>query len=237
MASNLSSDAAPAPTYEPRFDRGAAITRSLIGYGVLVGPFYLAVGLIQAFVREGFDLRRHPLSLLANGPGGWVQTANFVLSGLMVIAAAVGFARTLAPTSRAVSWFLGGFGMSMLVAAVLRADPTDGFPAGTPVGPPKTISAMGMGHLIAGTLGFISLAISCFIAARALSRRGERSWARFSLFTGVAVLVGFFGGAFLGGGSGTTLGIWFSVVAGWAWLTTVSLHLYRGSPDPNCAPG
>ena len=56
---------------------------------MLGGPFYLAVGLIQALLRDGFDLARHPLSVLANGPGGWVQTANFVLTGLMVLAAAV----------------------------------------------------------------------------------------------------------------------------------------------------
>ncbi len=67
MASNVSPGAAQA--HEPGFDRGAAVTRSLLGYGVLVGPFYLAVGLIQAALRQGFDIKRHPLSVLANGPG------------------------------------------------------------------------------------------------------------------------------------------------------------------------
>jgi len=66
--------------------------------------------------------------VLANGPGGWVQTANFMITGPMVIAVAVGFRRALAPKSLAVSLFLGAFGASMLVAAVFRADPMDGFP-------------------------------------------------------------------------------------------------------------
>jgi hypothetical protein len=57
------------------------------------GPLFLMVGMIQASVRDGFDLTRHPLSVPANGPGGLVQTANFAVSGLMVIAAAVGFWR------------------------------------------------------------------------------------------------------------------------------------------------
>jgi hypothetical protein len=92
------------------------------------------LGLIQAFVREGFDFARHPLSLLANGPGGWVQTANFALTGLMVVAAAVGFKRVLGPRSLATSAFLGFFGVCMIVAAVFPADPMDGFPVGTPVG-------------------------------------------------------------------------------------------------------
>lgn len=221
---------------EAEFDRGAAVTRSLLGYGVLVGPFYLVVSLVQAFVRDGFDLMRHPLSLLANGPGGWVQTANFVLSGLMVIAAAVGFARVLGSGSRAATWFLGAFGASMLVAAVFPADPVDGFPVGTPEGYPTSISTAGFVHFIAGTLGFTSLAISCLAAARTLPRRGMPSLARFSLLCGVAVLLGFFGGAALAGGSAGILGIWFSVLVGWTWLAVMSLRLYRVAPDPNCAP-
>ena len=178
MASNASAGAAPGLTNASGVDRGAAVTRSLLGYGVLAGPFYLAVGLAQAFVRDGFVFSRHPLSVLANGPGGWVQTANFVITGLMVIAAAVGFARVLAPASRATSWWLGAFGASMIAAAVFRADPMDGFPAGTSVGPPTAMSVTGMMHFIVGTLGFTALGVSCFVAARAMSRRGMPRLAR-----------------------------------------------------------
>jgi hypothetical protein len=216
------------------FDRGAAVTRSLLGYGVLVGPFYLLAGLIQAFLRDGFDFRRHPLSLLANGPGGWVQTANFVLSGLMVLAAAAGLKRVLGPKARGASWFLGGFGASMIVAAVFPADPVDGFPVGTPVGPPASISSTGLIHFIAGTLGFISLALSCLLAARAMAGRNAPSMAGFSVVSGLAVLLGFFGGFLVPGLSAGILGIWFAVVVGWAWLAVMSLHLYRVAPDPNC---
>jgi hypothetical protein len=229
MEPNQSASVTPARPTRPPCDLGAAITRSLLGYGVLAGPIYLTVGLIQAFVREGFDLARHPLSLLANGSGGWIQTANFILSGLMVIAAAVGFKRVLGPKSFAVSALLGAFGTSMIVAAVFRADPMDGFPVGTPLGPPTSISTMGLAHFIAGALGFISLAVSCFFAARAMSHRNAQLMARLSAFTGLAILLGFFGGFLIPVG---TLGIWFAVVVGWAWLAVLSLHLYRVSPHP-----
>src|SRR4051794_18961677 len=125
-------------------------TQSLLRCGVWAGPFYLAVGLIQARFREGFDLGRHPLSVLANGPGGWIQTANFVITGLMVIAAAVGFSRVLGPKSRAATWFLGAFGAAMIMAAMCTADPIDGFPPGTPQGFPTSISTTGMLHFVAG---------------------------------------------------------------------------------------
>ena len=81
----------------------ARITRSLLGYGVIAGPFYVAVSLAQALVRDGFDLSRHEWSLLANGPGGWVQMLNLVLTGLMVVAAAIGFRRALGQ-GRAARW-------------------------------------------------------------------------------------------------------------------------------------
>lgn len=209
---------------ESEVGRGAAATRSLLRWGVLAGPFYLVVGLLQALLRDGFDLARHPLSLLANGPGGWIQTANFVLSGLMVLAAAVGFRRVLGPKSRGVTWFLGAYGLAMIAAAIFPADPVDGFPPGTPQGPPTSISTPGLIHFIAGALAFLFLTISCFFAARATWRRNLSSLAWLSLVAGLAVVLGFFGGMVLPMG---ILGIWFAVIVGWAWLAVMSLRLSR----------
>jgi len=213
-------------------NRSAAVTRSLLGYGMVAGPFYLAVGVIQGFVREGFDFSRHALSHLANGAGGWVQTLSFLLTGAMVIAAAVGTARVLGPGSRGIGRFLAAYGAGILVAGVFRADPVDGFPPGTPEGMPTTISTPGLVHFIAAALGFLSLAIACFVATRTMARRGERGLARLSLVTGIVVVLGFFGGPALG--SKGIVGIWIAVVAGWAWLAILSRHLYRVAPDTGC---
>jgi hypothetical protein len=59
-----------------------------------------------------------------------------------------------------------------------------------------------------------------------MARRKARVLTMFSLFSGLAVLLGFFGGIFSGVAAGV-LGIWFGVIVGWAWLSTLSLHLYR----------
>jgi hypothetical protein len=40
---------------------------------------------VQAVSRDGFDLRRHPLSQLATGDLGFVQITNFVLAGIGVL--------------------------------------------------------------------------------------------------------------------------------------------------------
>jgi len=217
---------------ESRITQGAA-ARSPLRYGVVVGPFYLALGLIQAWVRDGFDLSRHALSHLANGPGGWVQTANFALSGLMVVAAAAGFARALRPRGRAASWLLGAFGVSMIVAAAFPADPVDGFPVGTPDGMPTTVSTTGLVHFMAGGLGFLALAASCIATAFAVRRRGAApAVAWLSLLAGFAVIGGFVGPMVIPGVPGGVVGIWFAVVAGWTWLALMSVHLSRPA-DPS----
>jgi len=59
--------------------------------------------LLQAFTREGFDFRRHPISLLSNGDLGWVQITSFVVNGLLIVASAVGIRRALHP-GRGGTW-------------------------------------------------------------------------------------------------------------------------------------
>lgn len=196
--------------------------RGLLRCGVWAGPVYLVVGLAQALVRDGFDLARHPLSLLANGSGGWIQTANLLLTGVAVVAAAVGLGRVLGAKSRGVTWPLAGFGLGMVVAALFPADPMDGFPPGTPLGFPTSISTTGLVHFASGALGFTLLGISCLVAARVLSRRGLNPLARLSSSAGAAVLLGFYGGMVLPIG---VAGIWMAVIAGWSWLTALSLRL------------
>jgi hypothetical protein len=208
---------------EPAVDDRGAVTWFLLRWGVLAGPFYLTLGLTQALVRDGFDFGRHPLSVLANGPGGWVQTANFALTGLMVLAAAAGFARVLGPR-RAVTWFLGGYGLAMILAAMFPADPVDGFPPGTPEGFPTSISTTGLVHFIAGALAFACLGLSGFAAAWTMARRRVPALALLSLISGLVVVFGFFGGIVLPIG---ILGIWLAVVVGWTWLAVMSLRLNR----------
>jgi hypothetical protein len=197
-------------------------TRWLLRAGILAGPLYLAVGVIQGLVRDGFDFGRHPLSVLANGSFGWVQTANFLVTGLLVITAAAGFRRALGPNSRGVTWCLAGYGVAMIVAAAFPADPVDGFPPGTPEGFPTSISSTGLVHFAAGALAFSLLALSAFFAAWTMARQSLWSLAVLSLLSAVGVAGGFFGGLALPIG---VVGIWFAVVAGWAWLSIMSMRL------------
>src|SRR4051794_23401433 len=70
-------------------------TRSLLVCGIGAAPLWAAVSLIQAATREGYDLTRHPLSALSNGPLGWIQTTNFLVCGVLTVAGSVGLRRTM----------------------------------------------------------------------------------------------------------------------------------------------
>jgi hypothetical protein len=156
------------------------ITNSLLGYGVIAGPFYVVVSLAQALSRDGFRLDTHSWSLLANGPSGWIQIANFILTGLMTVAAAVGLHRALAP-GRGHVWaplLIGVYGLSLIGAGVFRADPAQGFPAGAPDVP--AVSWHGMLHFVVGGIGFLCLVVAAFILAGRFTADGFPRLAWFS---------------------------------------------------------
>ena len=205
------------------------VTRSLLAYGVIAGPFYVAVSLTQAAVRDGFDLTRHEWSLLANGTGGWIQITNLILTGFMVVAAAVGYRRAMASGvgRRSVPVLLATYGVSLVAAGAFRADPMGGFPAGTPDGPPVAPTLHGMLHIVAGAVGFLALIIATFVLARRFRREGRTGRAVGCIVTGVAFL-----GAFVGIASGTStpainLAFTGAVLLVWAWLCSTSAHLYK----------
>ncbi len=211
-------------------DREANITRSLLGYGVLAGPVYVAVSLAQACTRDGFDLARHEWSLLANGDLGWIQVANFVVTALMVFAFAVGLRRVLRPGFGAI-WaprLVAGYGVGLVAAAAFRADPAMGFPPGTPDGP-GVVTWHGVLHLAAAGVGFLCLVAACVILARRFAWAGRRGWAAYSAVTGTVFLAGF--GAVATGGGATWANLTFvaAILIMWVWVSATSVHLYRGT--------
>src|SRR6266542_138349 len=147
-------------------DPAARVTRSLLGYGVIAGPAYVLVSLLQAVTRDGFDLRRHAWSLLSNGHLGWIQVTNFVVTGLATVAFSIGLRRALR-SGRGGSWaprLIGVYGASLIGAGVFRADPALGFPPGTPPGVAE-VSWHGIAHFILGGIGFTCLVAACIVLA------------------------------------------------------------------------
>jgi len=212
---------APFPSVE--CSTGGRVTRSLLGWGVAAGPFYVGVSLTEALLRPGFDLARHSWSLMENGPLGWIHSAVLILSGLMVVAAAIGIGQAL--RIRTVSVLLVVFGAGQVGAGMFIADPADGFPVGTPAGPGE-FSWHGILHLACGGAGFVAFSTATIMLGVRFLRRGGRAWGAFSITTGVLFLAAFMGIA-SGGAGATVIAFIAAVVLAFTWLALFCLYLYR----------
>jgi len=204
-------------------DPATAVTRSMLGWGAVAGPFYITVSLAQALTRDGFDLSTHSWSLLENGSLGWIQSANLALTGAMVAAFAVGLAR--AGAGRWASRLLAVYGAGLVGAAVFTADPMAGFPAGTPAGTAGTPTWHGTAHLAAGGIGFLAMVSACLVLGRRFAREGRRGWALASRVTGLAFLAAFAG--ITTGSTAATLPFVAGVVLSFGWLAALAVDTYR----------
>lgn len=169
--------------------------RLLLGGGIAAGPLFLAAGLAQGLTREGFDFGRNALSQLSLGPLGWIQIGVFLLTGVLLIAGAVGVRHALrgAPGGVWAPRLIGVFGASFLVAGVFTADPGAGFPEGAPETAAPDMSLQGAVHMLGGMIGYLALCAALLVLARYFSGRGERRWALVCRLVPVAVLAGFAG--------------------------------------------
>src|SRR4029453_8412285 len=175
--------------------------RNLMFCGIVAGPLFIAASLIQAFTRTGFDLARHPISLLGLGSLGWVQIANFVVCGVLYVLGAIGLRAALRPSI----WgplFIGITGVGLIIAGVFTTDPGAGFPPGAPAGAPA-MSWHGALHEVGFLLSFVGAIGACLVFARRYAALGRRGWVVAAVSTVVAALV----------------------IAGWPDLNTLSVRL------------
>ncbi|WP_354642030.1 DUF998 domain-containing protein [Kitasatospora camelliae] len=202
-------------------------TRTLLTAGALAGPLFAALALGQAATREGFDLTRHPLSALSTGSLGWLQIANFLLSGALFTAGAVGLRRSLRGTPGG-TWaprLLLASGLGTIAAGLFTMDPAGGFPAGTPDGAPQTLSWHAAAHLAAGSLAFTALIAACYVLGRHYRRTGDRRRALLSRVAGTALLLG--NGWAMGGGPAGTLTLAVGALTAMLWASAAAAHHRR----------
>jgi hypothetical protein len=211
------------------------MTKTLLACGVLAGPLYMAVYLGQALTRPGFDITRHPASVLSNGDLGWIQVANFLVCGGLVMAAAIGMRRALR-TGRGRMWgpiLIGLVGLGMILAAIFTADPVDGFPPGTPLGPPTTITTIGLVHFVSSLVGFSGWIAATFVFARRYAALGRPGWAIFSTATGALLLLMFLGSALA---AVPVMGLVIAITLAWAWLSATSGKLLAEDTQGTTTP-
>mgnify|MGYP001367773844 CR=1 FL=1 len=207
------------------------VNLGLLQAGVLAGPLYILVGVLQMHFREGFDIRKHELSLMSIGPYGWLQIANFLLSGMMVIACGVGLRKVLRSV-KGGTWgpvLLCGYGLGLIGAGLFVADPAAGFPVGMPE--TNMISWHGLLHFVTGAIGFLCLIGSCIVFARRFLKQGSRGWAIYSVATGVLFFAAFAGIASGSKSEWLNLAFTVAVVLGWTWISLIAFRFSRNGGD------
>ena len=187
----------------------------------VAAPLWATVSLAQAALRDGFDLTRHPLSMLSTGSLGWLQIANFVVAGVLIVLGATGLRQALTSTWAPRLVLVNGVGM--IAAGLLPMDPADGFPAGTPAGVPQTMSWHSYGHMAAGSIAFISLIAACYVLGRHFARTGNRRDAVVSHVAGSALLLGDVWA--MAGGAAGSLTLAAGAITAMLWVALVAARL------------
>jgi len=226
---------------EPASARGrpARWARGLLYCGLAAGPVFVTIFLAEGAIREGYRPSRHPVSSLALGPRGQVQTANFAVTGTLVLAGAAGLRHAADPalSSRAGRALIGAAGAGLIAAAVFATDPVSGYPPGTP-GALTQPTRAGMIHNLAAVPVFLGLPAAAITCSRQSIRAGHRGFGLYCAATATTMLAttALAGAGFNQSPRLVNLAGLFqraSIVTGFGWLTTISARaLTRASAGP-----
>lgn len=173
--------------------RAPRLAATLLWAGVVAGVCMTVTSCLLAAVRPGFDIRRHPNSLLVLGDWGWVQTIDILVYGVLLVAFGVGVGWSAWPQRSGVVAAAGlvGYGLGAgLIVGLCPPEPAFGFPPGTSGGFPgyDALSTSARIHGIGGMIGFLAVTVACFAFARYFAGAGDHRWAALSALVGISVL-------------------------------------------------
>jgi hypothetical protein len=199
---------------------------------------FVFVFLADGATRAGYDPLRHPVSSLALGDSGWMQTANFLVAGVLTLAFAVGLRRVFEPPPKGFGWgplLVGVWAAGLLGAGVFVTDPVSGYPPGT-ADQLARHTWHGALHDLFSLPGFVALAAACFVYGRRFAAQDKRGWAIYSTASGVV-----FVGAFILASAGfaqteglvNLAGLFqrVAVTVGFGWLTLLAIRFLSSSPE------
>jgi heme A synthase len=212
----------------------SSTARSTLACGAVAGPLFATVGLAQACSRAGFDLNQHTLSLLSNGGLGWIQIANFIVSGALFVAATTGMRRVVT-SGRAATWgprLIAVFGAGTLAVGAFVPGPAYGFLPGTPDRKPASVSWHGVFHYTIASLAFLALIVACFVFASRFRNLGQRGGATCSALIGALLVIGV--GAISSGSPNATANLSFVTAAllGFLWVSALAARLRSEAEAP-----
>ena len=221
----------------PELMSSLTTTQKLLVCGAIAGPLFVLVFLVEGATRADYSALRHPVSSLAIGELGWMQTVNFLVTGPLVLAFAIGLRRALRPAL----WgplLVGLTGIGLIGAGVFTTDPINGYPPGTPFMPARTVR--GLLHVLFSAPVFLAWPIACFVFARLFFKLHKREWASFLMLSGVAIVAATIltglGINQVSPGLAALAGAFqrMSIIMSFLWTGLLAVHLLR-SPSEVCS--
>ncbi|MFZ0180504.1 MAG: DUF998 domain-containing protein [Candidatus Dormiibacterota bacterium] len=205
-----------------------------VAMGVVAGPLFASAFSAIGARTTGYDWRRHAVSSPANGRLGWMQRANFIVTGVLYVAAASGLATCPRRIVGARDPGIGrAAGLGLVGSGVFVTDPVRGFPpaatedqasdaarSATP-----QLTRTGMLHNVCALPIFLGIPVAGLIEAASFARSREYLWAGYSAGSSFGMIGGFvlFGAAFR---HSAHTGVFqrLSIAAGFGWLSALSLR-------------
>lgn len=202
------------------------VTKALLTCGAVLAPLFYVIVLLQMATRDGFDITRHAISSLSLGDMGWIQIANFIVTGVLAVLLAIGLRRVLRG-GKAGTWaplLIGVYGLGIMLAGVFPPDAALGFPPGAPEGMAETVSTSAALHSLGFFTAFSSLTATCFVVARRFFGDKERNWGMYSIVSGIASpLLVILGMTVFNSSAGICFALAGAV--GFGWLSAVAVRL------------
>ena len=155
-----------------------AWTRSLLACGVVGPALFVAAFLVDGASRSSYSQLRDYVSELSFGTGGWIQTANFIICGWLVLAFAAGLSRVSGNDvgSASAPALISMLGLGLIGAGTFGTDP---------IGSPATLH--GDLHFLATIAIAVALSATCLILVPAIDNVSSSTWRRISVLTGFVV--------------------------------------------------
>jgi hypothetical protein len=149
--------------------------------GMVASILFVTIFTLEGWFRPGYNPTSMFISELSLGPRGYIQIANFIVTGVLFVIFALGVAAEFREkkASKVPPLILVLVGISLIFSGPLVMDP-----ANTPL---EQMSLSGILHQLFGALVFLFAPISCFLFWRRF--KVDTEWMNLKWWTLIATII------------------------------------------------
>jgi hypothetical protein len=211
-----------------------SMKRALLWCGVAGPVFFTAAYLLEGATRPGYDPVRDPVSSLALGELGWTQTVNFLVTGALLFAFAVGLWLDRG-WGKAFPILMGIVAVGFFGAGLFVTDPVTPYPPGSSI--PDSPTTLGWLHDLFSLGVFFGLPAAMARAGRRLGRSRHIGWRVCGIVSAILFLVFFLlaSAGFTGEKDFALIGGFLQRVCltiGFAWIAALAFSECRRTQTP-----